>query len=136
MIGDRLKEVREKVNLSRTQLSDMLKIGRVMYGRYESNKVDPYAATLRSLCLGLNVSSDYLLGLSNVPERTYPDGFTLPESFPRDQLDELSRYADVLMLKEEGSIQQRMLRAFSTLNERQQELLTELLEDIANRDEA
>ena len=135
MIGDKLKEVREKANLSQTQLCDLLNIGRIMYTRYESNKTDPYTATLRSLCLGLNVSADYLLGLSPVLERANPHGFSLPEFFPKEQLDELKSYADVLMQKDEASIQQRMLRAFNTLNERQQELLTELLEDIAGRDE-
>ena len=135
MIGEKLREVRKNANLTQTQLCDLLNIGRVMYTRYESNKTDPYTTTLRSLCLGLNVSADYLLGLSPMIERANSQGFNLPESFPCDQIDELQRYADALMQRKDLNIQQRMLRAFNMLNERQQELLTELLEGIMNRDD-
>ena len=134
MIGDRLKEARESANLSQAQLCELVDVGRAMYSRYETNRTDPYAAALRSLCLGLNVSADYLLGLSPVAERTYPLGFQLPEFFPKEQLPELNRYIDALLTKGEPSIHQRLLRAFDALGADQQELLTALLEGIAAHD--
>lgn len=55
-----LKFLREKNNLTQTELSDKLKIARMNYNRYELEKVEPDIATLIKIADFYGVSLDYL----------------------------------------------------------------------------
>ena len=75
--GKRLREIREKRGLSQVQLAKMIaKIGVIQYckseaiGRYERGDRFPSAYKLRDICVALNVSADYLLGLSDKEDLT------------------------------------------------------------------
>ena len=68
--GERLKKIREKRGL--TQLQAAQEVGRVGYlvrskakdfSKYECNFVRPNVYKLHDICIALNVSADYLLGL-------------------------------------------------------------------------
>ena len=70
--GERLKKIREKRRL--TQLQAAQEVGRVGYlvrskakdfSKYECNYVRPNVYKLHDICAALNVSADYLLGLSD-----------------------------------------------------------------------
>ena len=70
--GERLKKIREKRCL--TQLQAAQEVGRVGYlvrskakdfSKYECNFVRPNVYKLHDICIALNVSADYLLGLSD-----------------------------------------------------------------------
>ena len=70
--GKRLREIREKRGLSQVQLVKMIaKIGVTqdcnsdVIGKYERGERFPSAYKLRDICVALNVSADYLLGLSD-----------------------------------------------------------------------
>ena len=70
--GKRLREIREKRGLSQLQLAKTIaKIGVVQgykvdtIGKYERGEVFPSAYKLHDICIALNVSADYLLGLSD-----------------------------------------------------------------------
>jgi transcriptional regulator with XRE-family HTH domain len=54
-IGKRLKEIREKRNLSQYQLSALAKIPRNTIIRIERGKVDPRISTLCRICQALGV---------------------------------------------------------------------------------
>lgn len=63
----RLKEARKNSNLTQAQLAQKLEVSKTMVSEYESNTSSkaPSLNTLIKICRILNVSSDYLLGLSN-----------------------------------------------------------------------
>ena len=70
--GKRLREIREKRGLSQRQSVRMIaKIGVTqdcnsdVIGKYERGERLPSAYKLRDICVALNVSADYLLGLSD-----------------------------------------------------------------------
>lgn len=66
MLGKRLRLLREELNLKQTELAEQLKINRVTYNRYETGEREPDLETLKKIANFFNVSTDYLLGNSNV----------------------------------------------------------------------
>jgi transcriptional regulator with XRE-family HTH domain len=73
MRGDRLQELREKKDLSRDKLAKVLGIGSASIERYENGKQSPSADVLVSIARHFDVSSDYLLGLTDDPRSVLKD---------------------------------------------------------------
>ena len=67
IIGKRLRELREKKNVTQTEVAEYLNIERTTYTAYESGKSRPVRC-LDKLSLYYNVTSDYILGLSDFPK--------------------------------------------------------------------
>ena len=66
-----LKELREEHNLTQTKLANELLIDQRSLSFYEIGKYEPNIDTLKRMSIFFNVSSDYLLGLTD--EKTpYP----------------------------------------------------------------
>ena len=63
--GLRLKELREKQNLSQAQVASRLGVTRAAISSYENNISFPSVNVLAELALLYRVSTDYLLGLDN-----------------------------------------------------------------------
>mgnify|MGYP002547511191 CR=1 FL=1 len=63
--GLRLKQLREKHNLSQSQVAKRLGITRAAISSYENNIPLPSVNVLAELALLYRVSTDYLLGLDN-----------------------------------------------------------------------
>lgn len=63
---DRLTELREKKNLTKQGVADLLAVNRVTYSNWELGKTEPNFVTLAKLAKLFNVSVDYLLGVSDV----------------------------------------------------------------------
>ena len=70
--GKRLREIREKRGLSQRKLVKMIAKIEVIQacnsdviGKYERGERFPNAYKLHDICVALNVSADYLLGLSD-----------------------------------------------------------------------
>ena len=61
----RLKELRTEKGLTLKQLSASLGMPLMTYANYEQGKREPSLDTLRLLCRFYDVTSDYLLGLSD-----------------------------------------------------------------------
>jgi len=66
---ERLKEVRKLGDVTQKQVADGAQISENQYQSYEYGKHKPSIDTVIKLCLYLNVSADYLLGLSDEPLR-------------------------------------------------------------------
>ena len=66
---DRLKELRKKENVTQKQLSELLNITTRNYQRYETGEVDPPTSKTVFLANYFQVSTDYLLGLSDSPSK-------------------------------------------------------------------
>ncbi|CAJ1314689.1 helix-turn-helix domain-containing protein [Paenibacillus nuruki] len=62
--GERLREERIAQNLTQEDMAKKLGITRQAYGNYETGKRDVDSQTLVKLAITLDVSVDYLLGLS------------------------------------------------------------------------
>lgn len=67
---DRLRQTREKRGLTQRELARSCDIGENQINRYESGSGEPSIANLASIAHVLGVSTDYLLGLSELPAAT------------------------------------------------------------------
>lgn len=61
----RMRDLREDHDLTQTQVAEHLGTSQTMYARYERGANELPIHHLISLCKLYNVSSDFLLGLSN-----------------------------------------------------------------------
>ena len=68
-LSERLRELRAKHNVTQAKLSDNCDIALRSLRYYESGERIPDGNTIIKLCTYFNVSADYLLGLSDNPER-------------------------------------------------------------------
>lgn len=94
---ERLKELREKLNISQRKLSSDLELGTTSVYFYESGKKVPSIEVLYKLSVYFEVSSDYLLGLTDIPNikgEVPIDYNTLKEK--AGLLDEFRKEIDVL----------------------------------------
>jgi transcriptional regulator with XRE-family HTH domain len=67
MRGDRLKQIRELRGYTQEQLAETLDMGNRQIWRYENNETDPGGETVAQIAQLLQVSTDFLLGLSDDP---------------------------------------------------------------------
>lgn len=60
----RLKQFRQKANLTQTAVAESIGIDQRQWNRYENGKNEIPVRYLKALCMAHNVSADWLLGLS------------------------------------------------------------------------
>ena len=65
MLHQRLRTLRENINLMQKEVAASLKINQVTYNRYEKGEREPDNDTLKKIADFFNVSTDYLLGREN-----------------------------------------------------------------------
>jgi len=66
--GERLKQLRLELNLRQEDISEIIKVHRATIGKYEANERFPDKDILVTLSKFFNVSTDYLLGLTDIRE--------------------------------------------------------------------
>jgi transcriptional regulator with XRE-family HTH domain len=64
--GKRLRKLREQLNLSPDELGQAVNVSRQQIGRYEANRTDVTSDTLVKFADFFDVTTDYLLGRSDV----------------------------------------------------------------------
>jgi len=62
----RIRDLREDADLKQQELAELLHVSQTTYSRYENGKLDIPSEALILLSRFYQVSTDYLLGLSNV----------------------------------------------------------------------
>lgn len=67
MRGERLRDLRKALELSQEALAEILNTHQRQIWRWENGKNDPSGEEVAKLATALNVSTDYLLGLSDDP---------------------------------------------------------------------
>lgn len=72
LLGKRLKSLRG--NKTQQEIADELDVSRASYSHYENDHVEPDNNVLQKMANLFNVSTDYLLGRTNVP-----NNFLTPE---------------------------------------------------------
>lgn len=65
MFNIRLKEVRVSLGLTQQFVADLIGATLRHYQKYESGETSPPISKLKDIAIALNISTDYLLGLSN-----------------------------------------------------------------------
>lgn len=65
-LGNKLKNLRIEKNMYQKDIANLLNLSDVAYGYYESDSRQPNLETLKLLAKFYNVSTDYLLGLTDV----------------------------------------------------------------------
>lgn len=68
LIGKRIKDLRKKRKLTQAELSDSINIGQSTLANFENGKRTIPVDIVIQLAQFFNVSTDYLLGLSNSPD--------------------------------------------------------------------
>ncbi len=67
-IGNRLKQLRNEYGILQKDLAEQLNLSQQTISLYESNKRQPDYDTLRTIAEFFNVSTDYILGITNIKE--------------------------------------------------------------------
>lgn len=66
----RFKELRQRLGLTQGEIADKLGMHQTAWGRFETGKVpDPRATTIIHICKTLDISADWLLGLTECEEK-------------------------------------------------------------------
>ena len=74
MINKRLKQLRQEKNLLQKDVAIVLNITTSAYGFYEQGKRTPDVTTIKKLAEFYNVTVDYLLGITDIPNLEYNTG--------------------------------------------------------------
>lgn len=74
--GDRLKAAREQNGFSQQELAQLCGFGPNQISRYENGLNEPSALAVGLLAYTLDVSIDYLMGLSDVPQSAAYQGLS------------------------------------------------------------
>jgi len=100
---NRLKILREEKNLFQSDLAKILNVSIAAYSFYESGKRDMGTDTVKKLADFFNVSTDYLLGISDIrnPEELKNiqfanNGGLNTEGLGEEELKELQRQIDFI----------------------------------------
>lgn len=68
LFSERLKELRKEKKLKQEDIANFLNVSRASYGHYETGHSDPPKEVIEKLADFFNVSTDYLLGRTDIRE--------------------------------------------------------------------
>lgn len=108
MIGERLKELRKDHGLSREQLGTILSLSTHTIASYERENSEPNDEIKIKICEYFNVSSDYLIGLTNRQSKLYDKNtkvIVIPDYFDDDAIEDLEMFISYLSYKAMASKQ-------------------------------
>lgn len=71
--GDRLRAIREKMDISQDDMADRLGFGQSQMNKYENGKADPSAEVVARMARELGVTADWLLDLVDEPTSYYQE---------------------------------------------------------------
>jgi transcriptional regulator with XRE-family HTH domain len=71
---DRLKTTRERHGWSQRELGRMCGFEETLISKYERGEVDPSSSTIKLIAQNLDVSIDYLLGITDEPHGFHGSG--------------------------------------------------------------
>ena len=107
MIGERLYDLRKDRGLSQDELGEILNINKHSISSYERGRSEPPDEIKIIFAKYFNVSVDYLLGLTDIPN-AYNDEYhlvKLPKNFPACEETELKKYIAYLTYKHKNDPQ-------------------------------
>ena len=69
-LGERVRNLREDAELNQTQLASAINVTQRKISYIECGRYEPSLSDIVALCKFFNVSSDYLLGLTNTKNQS------------------------------------------------------------------
>lgn len=105
MIFDRIKELREGTGMSARKFAESIGIKYTTYYGYETGTREPGSDTVTALCNYFGCTADYLLGLSNDPNRHRPEKEKAPAP-AEAETREITREMSIELLKALGLLDQ------------------------------
>lgn len=96
MIGNRLKELRRKKNLSQRELAKELGVSTSLIGMYETDNRDPEMPMLINLSDYFGVTTDYLLGRVDKVNGIVLEGDKLPQKYKDRGMDAIAILKEAL----------------------------------------
>jgi transcriptional regulator with XRE-family HTH domain len=69
VLGERIRQRRKGLHLSQESLAELIDSSQKQISKYENGEDKPSSDVVHRLSQSLNVSADYLLGLTDIPER-------------------------------------------------------------------
>lgn len=108
MFGERLRNLREIKDMTQETVSGELSISRGMLSNYELGKREPDYAMLCRLADYYHVTTDYLLGVTSLPqnqeylsEKRLQNIVNYYLTCPEESRQDLEKYAELLSLRDE-----------------------------------
>jgi len=95
----RLKELRISKNLSQKDIAKYINKTTQSYSLYERGERDPDSATLIKLADFFEVSVDYLLGRTTIPNMLMIKENVTPYELPQEALDRIEEFKELMKLK-------------------------------------
>lgn len=80
LFSQRLRSIRNSMDLNQKEFAHLLKINPVTLSHYENGKREPDLERLFILCKELNVTADYILGLTDSMNGTQSIPVSIPTS--------------------------------------------------------
>lgn len=104
MFADRLKLLRKEKKLTQVEFAKIIKVAPSTIGMYEVGNREPNIATIKIIADFFNVSSDYLIGLSNIRERCHialnkKDTLSILDYIPSEGQKELDMFLSYMEYK-------------------------------------
>lgn len=81
----RLKDLREDNDLTQSQLAEVVFQSKSNISKYENGQIEPNIQTIIALAKFFNVTTDYLLGVSDVKNPYYITGDTLEKAIAKTE---------------------------------------------------
>lgn len=106
--GDRMIQLRKAAAMSQYDLADRLDMSQNLISRYEREAINPSLHTLKTMAALFNTTTDYLLGLSDIP---HPGAE--PDTMPA--LTEPEREMVEIMREHDLRTQRKLVQAFAML---------------------
>lgn len=105
-IGDRIKELRQQLGFTQTELAEKVGLTYIQVGRYEKQKSKPSSQVLQKLAEALNTSADYLMNgdseqvaSGKITDRGLLELFQAVEALEEDDIDMVKTFLDALVTK-------------------------------------
>ncbi|MCX8074892.1 MAG: helix-turn-helix transcriptional regulator [Clostridia bacterium] len=112
LIGDKLRELREELNLTQNEVGEKTGCTVSMISSYEINRREPDLDTLKRLCNFFDVSADYLLGRTADAKSYNPNNLPVKQrellkyfnKLPLNYQDDVIRIARLNLLDYENAL--------------------------------
>lgn len=103
---NRLKELRTEKKLSQTKLAELFNISQQAVSHYEKGIRDIDSSLIKNLAKFFDVSTDYLLGISDIKSYTEDPDMTIAlhsdtdyDELPKEAIDEINNFVEYIKQK-------------------------------------
>lgn len=106
-IGSRIREYRLKRGFTQSQMADKLDMTESNFSSYERDKSTPPISKILDISLILDVSVDYLLERTDIPQKVelssddMAEGYAVETNFPADKKQKDKRNSSILLRAEQ-----------------------------------